>query len=199
MSTSAPVGRRRRRPLPDGPTPESAAAQSEPSDPESVARSIVLRKLTMAPATRAQLAELLASRGIPDDVSLPVLDRFEEVGLINDAEYASLWVQSRRRDRGLSRRALRAELVKRGVSRDTIDECLEGVTPDDERAAARALVLGKLRSTARLERQARVRRLVGLLARRGYSSSMALAVVLEAVGESESVHGAELDDEDEDF
>jgi regulatory protein len=73
-------------------------------------------------------------------------------------------------------------LVRRGVSGEVIDSTLETVTPDEERAAAEALVRKKLASTSRLERQARVRRLVGLLARRGYSPGLSMAVVLEALG-----------------
>ena len=147
-----------------------------------MARGLLLRKLTNAPATRAQLADLLSSRGIPDDVADEVLGRFEEVGLIDDASYASLWVESRQRGRGLARRALRQELAQRGVAPELIEQSLEAVSPDTERATARALVLRKLSATSTLERQARVRRLVGMLARRGYPSGLALAVVLDALG-----------------
>jgi regulatory protein len=186
---SANAGRRRRAQGShlDGPTPESAADQAEPADPASVARSLLLRKLTNAPATRSQLAELLASRGIPDDVAVAVLDRYEEVGLIDDSSFAALWVESRQRGRGLARRALRQELTQRGISNEVVDASLSAITVEDERAAARALVMSKLRSTSRLERQARVRRLVGMLARRGYSSGMAMSVVLEALGDDQAV------------
>ena len=186
---SANAGRRRRAQGShlEGPTPESAADQAEPADPASVARSLLLRKLTNAPATRSQLAELLASRGIPDDVAVAVLDRYEEVGLIDDSSFAALWVESRQRGRGLARRALRQELTQRGISNEVVDASLSAITVEDERAAARALVMSKLRSTSRLERQARVRRLVGMLARRGYSSGMAMSVVLEALGDDQAV------------
>jgi regulatory protein len=133
------------------------------------------------------LAELLASRGIPDDVAVAVLDRYEEVGLIDDSSFAALWVESRQRGRGLARRALRQELTQRGISNEVVDASLSAITVEDERAAARALVMSKLRSTSRLERQARVRRLVGMLARRGYSSGMAMSVVLEALGDDQAV------------
>ena len=185
MSTSTSVGRRRRRAPDRGlsePEVDSPASDVEPADPSSVARGLLLRKLTNAPATRAQLADLLSSRGIPDDVADEVLGRFEEVGLIDDASYASLWVESRQRGRGLARRALLQELAQRGVAPELIEQSLESVSPDTERATARALVLRKLSATSTLERQARVRRLVGMLARRGYPSGLAFAVVLDALG-----------------
>jgi len=173
-----------------GPTPGSPADASPDADPESVARGLLLRRLTVAPATRAQLADLLSSRGVPDDVATVMLDRFEEVGLIDDSSFAAMWVQSRRSGRGLSRRALRHELPQRGVDREVIESSLEQVTVDDERELARALVRRKLTSTARLDHQARVRRLVGMLARRGFPPGLSMSVVLEEVGgDSDVVDG----------
>ena len=178
------TGHRRRR-VPDrgldGPTPETAAADSEPADPESVGRGLLLRKLTAAPATRSQLADLLASRGIASDVADALLDRFEEVGLINDSEYAAQWVQSRQAGRGLARRALRQEMSRKGLSDEVINDSLASITLDDERAAAETLVRRKLRSTAPLDYAVRVRRLVGLLARKGYSPGLAMSVVRDAL------------------
>ena len=177
-------GQRRRRPPEwgaDGPTPDSAAAESEPADPESVARALLLRKLTVAPATRSQLADLLFSRGIPDEIATELLDRFEAVGLINDAEFAQLWVQSRHAGRGLARRALRQEMSHKGLSAEVIEQSLSSITSDDEREAAVALVQRKLRGTATVEYAVRVRRLVGMLARKGYSPGLAQSVVREVL------------------
>ena len=155
------------------------------ADPESVARTILLRKLTAAPATRAQLAALLARKGVPDDVAARVLDRYEEVGLVDDAVYAQLWVRSRQAGRGLSRRALRHELHAKGVSDEVVAAALEEVDGEDERAAAEALVRRKLSSLRGVDAAARTRRLMGMLARKGYSSGMAAAVVREVLRDDE--------------
>ena len=108
-----------------------------PADPEQVARTILLRRLEAAPRTRAELATTLRERNVPDDVAMRVLDRFEEVGLIDDRVFARMWVESRQRGRGLSGRALRSELHRKGVPAPVIDEALEQVDPEDELAAAR--------------------------------------------------------------
>jgi len=185
VSTAAVTRRRRSpKPGPEGSTPGSLAAEGTDADPESVGRSLLLRKLSMAPATRSQLADLLSARAIPDDVADDLLDRFERVGLIDDSVYASMWIESRMRSRGLARRALRQELTSRGVPREIIEQSLESVSIEDERETARQLVLKRMSSTSSLDRQARVRRLVGMLARRGYSSGLAMSVVLDAVGEA---------------
>ncbi|HEV7188378.1 MAG TPA: regulatory protein RecX [Blastococcus sp.] len=151
------------------------------SDPESVARGVCLRALTGAPKTRQQLADLLAKRGVPEPAALAVLDRFGEVGLIDDAAFARAWVSSRQAGRGLARRALTVELRAMGVDPEVAAEAVEAVNDDDERAAARILVERRLRGMSRLDRATASRRLVGMLARKGYSGGLAAAVVREAL------------------
>ena len=170
---------------PDQPTPGSLADASPEADPESVARALVLRRLTTSAATRAQLAALLARRGVPDEVAERVLDRFGEVDLIDDAAYARAWVESRHTGRGLARRALAYELRQRGVGDVDVAEALEAVDDDSELAAARELVRRRLPATAGLDRATRTRRLAGLLARKGYSGGVAMRVVREALAAPE--------------
>ncbi len=163
---------------------EDASRPPEPdADPESVARTICLALLTRRAHTRAELAAALARRRVPEDVVRRVLDRFGDVRLIDDAAFAESWVASRRRTRGLGRRALAAELRQRGVGDDEVASALASVTPDEERATAVALVERKLASMRGLDRAVQERRLVSLLARRGYPSSLAYAVVRAALGE----------------
>ncbi|CAM3402110.1 regulatory protein RecX [Occultella aeris] len=161
-----------------GEPPATGAAAVDPEpDPESVARNIALRLLTHSPRSRAQLAQAMAKKDVPDDVAASVLDRFEEVGLVNDVEYAEMLVRTRRAERGLARRALATELYRKGVDSEIAEEALATVDPEDEEATARDLVRRKARSSVGLEHQKRRRRLVGLLARKGYSPSVALRVV----------------------
>ena len=166
----------------------------EESDPEARARDICLRLLTGTAKTRKQLADALRKREIPDDVAEQVLARLEEVGLIDDAAFADAWVESRHAGRGLARRALAQELRTRGVAGELVEQAVAQVDAEDESASARALVDRKLRVTRGLERQARTRRLVGMLARRGYSEGLAYRVVREALAEEAGEGGGEQDD-----
>ena len=150
-------------------------------DPVSAARGICLRALTGAPKTRSQLADLLAARDIPDDAAESVLDRFTEVGLIDDAAFARAWVSSRQAGRGLARRALSAELRAKGVDAEVAAEAVEAVDDEDERAAAQRLVARRVSGMRRLDRATATRRLVGMLARKGYGGGLAAAVVREAL------------------
>ncbi|MER6507132.1 recombination regulator RecX [Nonomuraea sp. NPDC001636] len=178
-------------PLPDGPDVGSSAAAAPAADPESVARAICLRLLTMAPKTRAQLAEALRKRDVPDEAAEKVLDRFVELGLINDEAFAEAWVDSRHHGRGLAKRALAAELRHRGVDTETVKEAVERLDSDQEAETARRLVDRKLASTRSLDAQTRTRRLAGMLARKGYSSGLAYRVIREALEQE----GIDLEDD----
>ncbi|WP_087509815.1 regulatory protein RecX [Cellulomonas iranensis] len=187
--TGRPAARRRGRPAVEPPEVAAAAQDAEP-DPESVARAIVLRRLTGAAQSRAQLADALARRDVPEDVATRVLDRFTEVGLIDDQEYAHMLVRSRHAERGLSRRALAVELRRKGIDDETAAVALEGVDDEDEEHAARELVRRRLRTTAALERDVRVRRVYGALARKGYPGGLVSRLVREELAAEGS------DDED---
>jgi regulatory protein len=159
-----------------------------------VARGICLRALTGAPKTRKQLADLLATRDIPRDAADAVLDRFTEVGLIDDAAFAAAWVSSRQAGRGLARRALSAELRAKGVDAEVAAAALDTVDPQEEWDAARRLVARRLPSMHRLDRQTAERRLVGMLARKGYGGGLAGHVVREALDErADGVEGTDSD------
>lgn len=194
-------GSSRRRGRPDDETEEPGAVpptrdeapgppEDDPGDPESVARAICLRALTGTPKTRKQLADLLARRGVPEDAAVAVLDRFTEVGLIDDAAFARAWVGSRQSGRGLARRALRAELHAKGVDAEVAAEALTLVDEEDERNGARELVRRRVAGMSRLDRATATRRLLGMLARKGYGGGLAAAVVREALD-------ARVDDADE--
>ena len=149
------------------------------ADAENVARTIALRKLTGQARTRHELDQALQKKNVPDEVAATVLDRLEEVGLVDDEAFAHEWVESRQRRRHLSRSALRRELQLKGVDRDQADAALATVGIDAELAAARALVAKKQGATRGLDPLVRRRRLTGALARRGFGSGIIATVLGE--------------------
>jgi regulatory protein len=194
-------GRRRRRPAdprndgPVGALRDGSASDEPDADPENVARAIALRKLAAAPQTRAQLDDAMARRGVPAEVRDRVLDRFDDVGLIDDAMFARMWVESRHTGRGLAKKALAHELRRRGVDSALVDEAVAQLAPEQEETTARALVARRLPSTRGLDAATRTRRLAGMLARKGYPAGLSFRVVREAL-EREGVDEAELPSED---
>ncbi|HTC68172.1 MAG TPA: regulatory protein RecX [Acidothermaceae bacterium] len=170
--------------------PGDVNAQEDPdepmADPTSVARSIGLDLLDRSPKTRAQLADAMRKRGVPDDAATEVLDRFGEVGLVDDQAFADAWVTSRQAGRGLAPRALANELRQRGVAEPMIVEALGRVDDEDVEEAARDLVTRRARSSAGLPTPTRMRRLVAMLNRKGYSGELAVRVVREVLAVDES-------------
>ncbi|HEY0637655.1 MAG TPA: regulatory protein RecX [Pseudonocardiaceae bacterium] len=174
------------------------AADAEPQDPVARARAICLRLLTSRARTRQELATALGRRGVDEDVVAAVLDRFAEVGLIDDAAFAESYVHSGHTYRGLGRRALAADLRRKGVDAETAGEAVAAIEPDAEEEMARTLVRRRLAGSAGVarpgdgpaEQAGRIRKLVGMLARRGYSEGLAYRVVrdeLRAAGHDTAV------------
>ena len=189
-----PRGRRRRartgRLGPDAPDPELPVPEA---DPVAIAREICLRLLTDRARTRQELAQALARKGVPDEAAAAVLDRFAEVGLVDDAAFAGQWVRSRHTYRGLGRRAIAVELRRKGVADGVAKEALAEVDTESEDRRARELIDRKLRSMAvdtAEQRATAARRLVGMLARKGYGAGTAYRVVREALAEQ----GADADE-----
>jgi len=155
------------------------------ADPLSFARNIALRQLSMSPKSRKQLEDKMKTKGVPSEITAQVLDRFTEIGLVDDLEYARMLVRARCASKKISRSSLKYELRQKGIAQNFIDEVLEDVTDEDEYTMASDLVAKKLRSMSRLEPDVRKRRLSGLLARKGYSSSIVVRVLREANEEIE--------------
>ena len=156
---------------PDVDTPDGEA------DPYAVARAIALGKLAARAQTRHELDQALRARKVPALVAQQVLDRMASVGLVDDAAFASAWVESRQQRRHLSAPALRRELQAKGVDRDTIEAALAQVNTEAELHAARDLVERKSAAMTDLSDQVRYRRLAGLLSRRGFAPAIITRVL----------------------
>jgi regulatory protein len=172
--------------------PPDPVAEGPDADPEAVARKILLDQLTGRARSRKELSDKLAGKGVPAELATRLLDRFEEVGLVDDDAFARTWVSQRQSavggGKGLARRALAQELRRKGVDDETSREVLDELDPAAEETAARELVRRKLRNLSRVDDQTATRRLVGMLARKGYGAGLAFSVVrdeLAAAGRDE--------------
>lgn len=169
---------RRRAPRPDrGDAQDGGHPEDNPGDPRSAARIICLRLLDSRARSRTELETALRAKGIPDDDAQAVLDRYAEVGLIDDQELARAMVADRHRDRGLGRRALLRELDRRGIDPQLSETAVAVIDRDAERSRAAELVRKRHPRLAGLPPLVRDRRLVALLLRKGYDAGMAYEVV----------------------
>ena len=166
---------------------------AEEADPYTRAKTIVYNQLAYSAKTRGQLRKKLQSEGFEAELIEPLLDKFEAAKLIDDAEYAETFVRQKSRTKKLSRAALRRELAERGVRGEEAENALAQRTDEQEREDAAELVRKKLRPgmdlSDRAEKDRVTRRLLGILARRGYSSSVSMSVIREEL----AAYGAEDD------
>ena len=168
-----------------------AARAAKETDPYTRAKTIVYNQLAYSAKTRGQLRKKLQAEGFDAELIEPLLDKFEAAKLIDDAEYAQSFVAQKSRTKKLSRAALRRELAERGVRGEEAESALAQRTDEQEREDAAELVRKKLRPgmdlSDRAEKDRVTRRLLGMLARRGYSSSVSMSVIREEL----AAYGAE--------
>ena len=157
------------------------------------AREVALRKLDAHACSRAELTSAIEGRGFSADLALQVVDRLEAVGLVDDQAYADALVRSRFSGTGASGRALREVLVRKGLEPGIIERALSQISRDDEAERAAQLVARKRQSLAGVPRQSAYRRLCSMLARKGYSPSVASNAVRDALDE---LHAGSSDDDE---
>ena len=171
--------------------PSPALSQHEQ---EERARELALRILTAAPKSRAQLAQRLTANGVDESITERLLDRFEQVGLLDDAELAAMIVRTRFAEKKQSRRAIAQELKRKGISGPVAEAALDQLDDDDESRAALELARGRLRRTVGLATEVRIRRALGALGRKGYPPGVAMASIRQALAEEgDADSGAEWD------
>lgn len=129
--------------------------------------------------SKGELLAHLKKRGIEDDIASATIYRLQEAGLINDAEFAKAWTQSRHTSKKLSKRIIAGELRTRGVDQNSIDEALDEIDDEDEYRMAFSLAMKKYSTMSRLEADVQVRRIQSLLQRKGFGFGVIGRVIRE--------------------
>jgi regulatory protein len=153
----------------------------------ATARNIALRQLSHSPKTRQQLESVLLKKCVSVDHVAEVLDRLTEVGLVDDLAYAHLFVRSRCAAKKISRSSLTRELRAKGVSDEFAQTAIAEISDEDEYQLAWDASQKKLRSMRGLSQQVVERRIFGMLARKGYSSAVAVKVLNSLEIDSENL------------
>ena len=146
-----------------------------------------LRLLGVRARSRSEMRTRLLDKEFPSDEVDRTLSRLTSMGLLDDADFARQWVESRHRNNGRGRIALRNELRTKGVDPAVAESALSLVDDEDERARAEELLARKVGSLSaadigdRAARDRHTRRLVAMLARRGYPANVAFDLVRSAL------------------
>lgn len=148
---------------------------------ERRAENVSMHALTRRGMSRWELGETLLSRELDVCIVEAELDRLEGVGLVDDAALAETIVRTQHERKGLGRSALVAELRKRHIDQEAIDEALEQLGDGDEEHRAIELAERRAPQLRSLDRETAVRRLSGYLQRKGYSGSIIRVAVDRAL------------------
>lgn len=174
---------------------QAPATETAPEDPEAHARGLVLDALSRSARTRGQLAALLARKGVTEELAEAVLDRYTELGLVDDAAYAEAFTRSRHEHKGLGSRAIAFELRRREVPDELVQEAVSVLDSEQEQATASRLAGQRQARLSGLPREVQARRLAGFLARKGYGGEMVGRAVREALAAADEAAASRADDE----
>lgn len=129
--------------------------------------------------SKGELLAHLKKRGVEDDIAAATIFRLQEAGLVNDAQFAKAWSQSRHNSKKLSKRIIAGELRIRGVDQNSIDEALDEIDSEDEYRMAFSLAMKKYSTMSKLEADVQIRRVQSLLQRKGFSFDLIGRVIRE--------------------
>ncbi len=167
--------------------PKVEPAELPPEERWKKAKEICFDLLAARPRTQEELRQALRRKGFDEETIATLLGKLDKAGLVNDAEFAELWVKARHANQGLSRTALVAELRRKGVDDEVAAQAAGEVDRESEEQKARELVRKRLGSLGNVDEQTALRRLLGFLARKGYPQGLAYTVIREELRE----YGAE--------
>ncbi|MCU1545562.1 MAG: RecX family transcriptional regulator [Homoserinimonas sp.] len=168
-----------------------ASAPADQAVPASVARSarraenVSLNGLTRRNMSRWEIEKLLRSRSIDEEIISAEIERLEGVGLIDDTALAETLVRTQHERKGLGKQGLIAELRRRRIDQDTIDDALSALDVDDEQQRANDLAVKRAAQLSSYDAATAKRRLTAYLMRKGYSSSIVQAATKAALDNDE--------------
>jgi regulatory protein len=128
--------------------------------------------------TTSEVERHLKKKGVEQQVISEVIERLETNSLLNDKDFAQMWIENRNEFRPRSHRLLASELRSKGVKSEIIQDVMENVPPEDELAYLAAKK--RLRRYDHLDWQDFQRKLGSYLARRGFSYSTIKPIVQRA-------------------
>lgn len=157
--------------------PERIDALRVADERKEIARR-VFGWLDRRPRSRADLRRRLRQRGHDDAVIDPVLDRFEQQGLVDDREFATLWVEQAVRRRPVGRTWLWSRLRQQGVDASIASEAVDRVLDSEDEVEAARRALAKRRFD--LEDDSVRMKAMRFLKQRGFGGAVVSAVIREA-------------------
>ncbi len=143
------------------------------------AKKSCFRLLKVRPRSEYELRSRLGIKGFAKEIIDQTIAELSRIGLIDDAMFARLWVESRiKKPLGLNR--LSFELKTKGIAKEIIEQVVaEYNSPDKEEEIIRDLVNRKIKKFSGMDKNKIKNRLFGFLLRKGFSKDIVFDVVNE--------------------
>lgn len=132
-----------------------------------------LNFLSYRQRSRREIEDYFRRKKTEPEICAAVVERLERTGLIDDREFARFWVENRQTFRPRGTRALKAEMRRKGLAGEVIDEALAEL--DDEEETAYQAGLKKASSWVSLGEREFHTKMLGFLQRRGFPYEPAAA------------------------
>ncbi|HYI50343.1 MAG TPA: regulatory protein RecX [Microbacterium sp.] len=179
-------------PLESAPDDEGDTDRPEAEEPDGPsaeeAEDLLTRRLRRSALSEREARTFLVQRRIDPSVAEAAIERFMSRGWIDDAVLAEQLLYAGTSRKGQGRRAIAQTLSARGVARDVADAALARL-PDDDDDRALEYARSKAHGLRSYDLDTAMRRLMGQLARRGYSGSVASTAARTALTEQRSSGG----------
>lgn len=132
-------------------------------------KNYILRLLSYRQYSRYEIEQKLKKKDYEKSVCEQSINDLENVGLIDDDEFADMWVRSRMRHRPRGKYLLKLELKKKGVADHIINRVLtEYDKKYDEEEIANRLAQKRMKRYKNIETLKAKRRIFSYLKRRGF-------------------------------
>jgi regulatory protein len=166
------------------------------SDSSEVAYQKALHFLDFRPRTEKEIRQRLTLKGFDLFEIDSVLERLKKANLVQDQQYARMWIENRNEFHPRSKRLMRYELRNKGISDQQIDAALEASKDDRELATLAAEKYA--RKLDPQDRQDFRKRLTAFLARRGFSYGTIAPVITDYLNSIDQGQSNNLENEDDD-
>ena len=152
---------------------QNKISELQTADEHEVAYQKALNFLSYRPRSEKEILDKLRKHEFLDKVAHDTLQRLKQNHLVNDLDFARIWVENRSAFRPRGRRALTLELRQKGITGEVIDEVLQDL---DEDELAYQAALKQVRKYHGMDWKAYRQKMVAFLARRGFNYGVAAPI-----------------------
>jgi regulatory protein len=147
------------------------------SDESEMAFEKAVKFISYRPRSEKEVRQNLKKKEIEAGLIDKAVERLKRAGLLNDEQFAQMWVESRSHSKPKGTRALKIELRQKGLSREAVDAAVAGTNDEEVARRLAASRAPRLRKLPKIEFR---RKLGSYLARRGITYEIILEVVEQA-------------------